>query len=492
MDISITAIGENKGAARVWLQGNPLVRAGFEPRTQYTMETRDGAIVLKKVIEQELLLNQKTRVVSGRKRNDSEFPIIDINNAELSAMFAGLAHVRVIYGKNEITILPISSELRAKERMNDARDRMDAGQPLTFGSLAHGGGILSHALEAGFSLEGLKAELAFANEYREDLVDHVMARNPIWTPRTISLQGPMQELAFDEWVMRTIGRVNVLEAGLPCSGASVAGRAKRALSHAEAHPEVGHLVIAFLAIIARVNPAVVILENVTQYQNTASMSIIRNQLRDLCYDVHEVVVNGSEWNALEHRSRVVMVAVTKGMSFSFDDLERPERVERKLSEILEPIALDDPRWSPMEGLKAKEIRDAAAGKSFAMQIFDAESSKISTLTKGLSKNRSTDAKIRHPENPDLLRIPTPKEHARAKDIPEHLIEGLSATIAHELLGQSINYAPFVSVGSLVARSFLELQSQDRYARDTSSAWMTQILIAKAQREARRAERLKMH
>lgn len=483
MDVAIAAIGQNKGTSRVWLQGNPLRRAGFEPRMKYAVTAKDGIITLKRTEE-----GLKLREVSSRKRQSGEFPIIDINNAELAAMFEGLTHVRVIFKQGEISILPLATEVRAKERLDDARARMDAGLPLTVGSLAHGGGVLSHALEAGFAQYGVKTHLQFANEYRDDLTDHAMGNNSAWSENTMALQGGMQEFAFDDWVMSRIGRVNILEAGLPCSGASVAGRAKRNLVHAEAHPEVGHLVVAFLSIIARVNPAVILLENVTQYQNTASMDIIRNQLRDMCYEVHETTVDGADWNAMEHRKRMVMVAVTRGMSFDFTALQRPLRVERKLLEILEDVALDDPRWSPMEGLKAKEIRDKAAGKSFAMQIFDGESNKISTLTKGIGKNRSTDAKIRHPENPDLLRIPTPVEHARAKGIPEALVAGLAATTAHELMGQSIVYQPFVSVGNLMAQSFIMLKQTNPGELAFQAQLIAQSVIAKAQR----AERLKLH
>lgn len=486
MDVSIKSIGENKGTKRIWLQGNALVRSGFEPKTKYAVNKKDGTIVIQKTEA-----GIKLREVSSRKRADSEIPIIDLNNDTLATMFEGMEKVRVIYKEGEIRILPIASEVRAKERLDDLRNRIKSGTPLQVGSLAHGGGILSHALEAGFAKAGVKTELAFANEYREDLIDHVMANNSAWSDKTIALQGGMQELAFDEWVMRTLGRVNILEAGLPCSGASVAGRAKRALTHAESHPEVGHLVVAFLAIIAVTNPAVIILENVPQYQNTASMEIIRHQLRDLAYDVHETVLDGGDWNAMEHRKRMVMVAVTRGMDFDFSQLQRPAKVERQLQEILEDIPEDDRRWSKMEGLKAKEIRDAAAGKSFAMQLFNGEDTKIGTLTKGIGKNRSTDPKICHPSDPDLLRLPTPKEHAAAKGIPEELIFGLSATISHELLGQSIIYDPFVSVGSLAADSCIGLSKKSQ-AINLDAAWISEVVIAKAQREAARMSRSAMH
>lgn len=95
---------------------------------------------------------------------------------------------------------------------------------------------------------------------------------------------------------------------------------------------------------------------------------MRNQLRDFGYTVHETVLKAQDWNALEHRERMCMVAVTEGMEFDFESLVRPPKVERTISEILDPVPDDSNLWSPMQGLKDKELRDAAAGKNFMMQI----------------------------------------------------------------------------------------------------------------------------
>lgn len=498
MDVTITTIRHNKGTARVWLQGNTLLRNGFVQGTKYKRVTKDGSIVLTRADDTVVLTHLedgvKLREVSGRFRNDKHVPIIDINNDEIAKMFEGMTRLRVIFQEGKIVILPLASEIRAKARVDRAKARMAAGKPLKMGSFAHGGGVLSHALEAGFAEVGVATKLMVANEYREDLMDHVMAHNSAWSADTISLCGPMQEFAYDANLMQMVathigddGELDVLEAGLPCSGASIAGRAKRGLANAESHPEVGHLIAPFIALLARLNASTVILENVPQYQNTASMDILRNSLRDLCYDVHEIVVNGGEWNAMEHRERMVMVAVTRGMSFDFANLKRPARVERQLSEILEDIPLDHPSWSEMSGLKAKEVRDKDAGKFFTMQIFDGNSVKINTLTKGIAKNRSTDPKIQHPFNPNLLRVPTSVEHARAKDIPEELIEGMCATTAHELLGQSINYKPFVSVGKLLGASYKSLRSDD-FVLELQAKLLTDAVLARAKQMARH----KMH
>lgn len=101
--------------------------------------------------------------------------------------------------------------------------------------------------------------------------------------------------------------------------------------------------------------------------------------------------------------------------------------------------------------------DKEAGKSFAMQIVNEASTKCPTITKGYSKVRSTDPKLQHPSNPDLLRQFTPIEHARLKGIPQQLVTGLGITLAHELLGQSICYEPFRAVGRCIGKHIQSAQ-----------------------------------
>lgn len=499
MDVTITPLREHKGTARIWLQGNTLLRNGFEPGTKYKRVVKNGVLVLTRTEDDDFMLTQlddgaKVRLVSSRTRNGKQTPIIDVANDEVAQMFEGMKNLRVVLNPGKILIMPPASEIRARARLERAYARVAAGLPLKVGSFAHGGGILSRALEVGAGLEGIPFKLMLANEYREDLIDHVIDHNPAWSPETMSLCGPMQEFAFDSAILQMAaehigddGELDHIEAGIPCSGASVAGRAKRGLVHPEAHPEVGHLIAPFIALIAKFNPSSITLENVTQYLNTASMDILRTMLRDLHYDVYETVVEGAEWNALENRKRMVMVAVTKGMSFSFGDMVRPEPRVRKLGEILEDLPLDHPSWSEMTGLKAKAVRNKEAGNSFAMQIYDEESPSINTLTKGLAKNRSTDPKIRHPQNPNLLRIPTPKEHARAKGIPEQMVDGLCASTAHELLGQSVNFDPFVSVGQALAKCYKKLRSRQPMV-ELQARMLGDAVIARAKQRAK----AKMH
>lgn len=441
---TVLKIGENKGAPRIWAEGSRLVKAGFTAGRRYAIRVKEQTLILE-------AHEDGSRVVSAKRRGETEVPVIDLNSRELLSIFEGMSAVRVVMEEGKLFILPLASEAKRLQREARLKRELDAGS-LTVGSLSHGGGILSHALHNGLQEEGLEPELAFANDIREDMLDHASSANEAWSERTSYIAAPMQELAFDEWAVSHLPKVSILEAGIPCSGASVAGRAKRGLAHPEEHPDVGHLAVAFIAIIARVQPAAVLLENVPAYQSSASASIIRNSLRDMGYEIHETVLDAAEWNTLEERKRFCLVAVSKGIHFDFSMVERPERIERSLAEVLENVPADDPRWSPMTYLKEKERRDKAAGKGFAMQVFGPEDKGIKTLTKGLQKNRSTDPKIRHPFNPELLRLPTPVEHARCKGIAEHLVPQGSATFAHEVLGQSICPRPFEAVARAIGKA----------------------------------------
>jgi len=444
---SIAKIGRAHNSGRIWLQGKDPEKSGFVPGQTYEVLVKEGERLISLVVKKDGARVVSRKILSSGRTT----PVIDINSKTLMSIFSGMEAVRVVFAEGSIHILPIASEIRRISRLNRLRERILGGKPIATGSIAHGGGVLSHAVHSGLAESGIPSKLAFACEIREELLEHAAEHNEVWDTQTLAIAAPVQEAAFDKWFMDKLPEVDILEMGIPCSGASVAGRSKLKTPMAEAHEEVGHLIAGTIAMIARANPAVILFENVPTYANSASGYILRHQLRDFGYDIHETELSGEDFNCLEARKRWCLVGVSKGMPFDMSYLEKPERIERKLSEILEDIPADSSMWSQMEGLKKKQDRDAQKGNSFAMQVVTAESTKMPTLTKGIAKNRSTDPKVQHPENPDLLRLPTPREHARCKGIPEHLVEGLSNTRAHEVLGQSVLYAPFQTVGKLIGK-----------------------------------------
>lgn len=453
----VKQVGRNRGKPRIWLEHQELATAGFKPGDRYEVRMKDGSVILSANPDGSRVVSAKP----ARREGDAAVPVIDLNSEKLLALFAGMAAVRLVQFDGQIHLMPLAAELRKKERTSRLLRKLENDEPLSVGSLSHGAGFMTHSLHEGLQRAGLSTRLAFANDIRPELLQHASQRNDAWSPDTIPLAAPMQELAFDHAAMARLPRVEIAEAGIPCSGQSKSGRAKLGLSVPEAHPEVGHLIVAALVIIARVNPAIVLLECVPQFASSGSAAILRSQLRDLGYNTHETVLNGRDFNALEARERWFMAAVTDGMHFDWEMLQYPEKRTTRLSDVLDDIPDDSPLWSEMTGLKAKQARDIAAGKGFLMQIFRPEDSRIATVTKGYARVRSTDPKIAHPTNPDLLRQLTPAEHSRIKQHPPRLIEGLANTIAHEVLGQSVVRDPIVAMGEAFGRSIYALASGEQ-------------------------------
>lgn len=465
INYEIKTVGKSKNAPRIWFQGKQPQRAGFQAGNRYSVTKNKDKLTVTLSLDA-----NGSRMVSRKLVKGTEQPIIDLNSWEILDIFNGMDKVRIITVQNTIYILPLASEVRKKERLDRLMHKLLNNEPLSMGSLSHGGGVLSMALHQGLEDGGVHSSLTFANEIRSDMVEQAMTHNPVWTDQTIALISPMQEVIFDEWTMNKIPKVDILEAGIPCTGASLSGRAKNNTSCAEAHQDVGHLVVSFLNFVAKVNPAIVVLENVPAYQNTSSMWIIRHQLRDLGYELHEIILDGKEFNALEHRKRMCLVAVSEGIEFDWVNLVKPVEIQRTLSEVLENIADDDSAWSEMGYLKDKEVRDQQAGKGFSMQIGTPESTKVGTIGTGYAKNRSTEIKIQHPTNPNLLRLLTPNEHAKCKGIPEILITDTSKTMAHELLGQSIIFDVFVSVGQLLGTTLKNIKEKFQMPMSMAVNW----------------------
>lgn len=459
----IKKMGANRGKPRIWLENLEVSSAGLNRGDRYDIRIKGGVVSLQANPD-------GSRVVSGKTVGDRDVPIIDLNSQELLRLFEGMDAIRLVQRKGEIFLLPLATEVRKKERLNRLKHKVLNEQPLRIGAISHGVGLLSSAVHDGLNRAGLPVEKGIVNEIRPELIDHA-SRGAGWNSNTIPIAAPMQELAFDEGAMRNLPRMEGVEIGIPCSGASTAGRAKRGTSVPEEHPEVGHLVVAALMIIAKVNPAFVMLECVVPMASSGTAAILRNQFRDLGYNVHETVLEGSDFNALENRKRWCLVAVTQGMHFDWEMLQKPAKRDLLLSDVLEPIPLDSPMWTEMKHLKDKEIRDAEAGKSFKMQIFTGDSDHIGTLRKGYAKAGSTDPLIAHPENPNLLRPVTVVEHARVKQWPPSIVQGLSKTVAHEALGQGVIRDPFEAAAKLLGESILDYVHDGRF----SSQHLVQML-----------------
>ncbi len=178
------------------------------------------------------------------------------------------------------------------------------------------------------------------------------------------------------------------------------------------------------------------------------MVVVRSKLNSQGYVLKEAVLNGNDFGALERRSRLVVVAISKGLPdvFDFGELCKLKEKEGSLNEVLEDVPHDSARFKSFDYLANKEVRDKADGKGFSRQLLSGAEDFCGTIGRGYAKCRSTEPFLVHPTNPQLSRLLTPVEHARVKGIPEVVIAGLPDTTAHEVLGQSVIYPLIESVG----------------------------------------------
>jgi DNA (cytosine-5)-methyltransferase 1 len=455
-------LGIHRGAPRLWFETLRVGSAGLVPGSRFDVVALQHGIKLVSNADGQY-------VVCSKVRNGRCLPVIDINNREVLSPLGGQEVVRVIVRADGIFVLRAASEQAKAERIERLRGKLAAGEQLASTSIAHGAGVLSNAAHTGFSDAGIELDMKVLCEIDAGYVEQSLSCNPV-SAKTVPLCAPIQELVQDEWLMRQVPRVEVLEMGLPCSGASRAGKAKRGLSMMEEHPEVGHLIFAALALIQKLQPAAIVLENVEDYRDSASAQILRSQLRDMGYQVREHVLRARDFGSLENRVRWALVATTDGL-LPLDSVPMDKVPDgMRLGALLEDIEPDAACWSTMGYLKEKATRDKLEGKGFAMQLVNALSTSVPTIRKSYNKGGSTDPFVLHPTDPERMRKLTPAEHARIKGVPLGLVHGLSATTAHEVLGQGIAYAPFRAL-------FRELAGAFKRLRDLGPCWMGECATA---------------
>lgn len=455
MFISIRRLGEHRGAPRLYLDTHALTAAGFSPGTTYRIEcSADSAV-------QRLTLTpcaSGDRRVSCKRRGNADVPVVDLNSTAWLGRFAAAGAVRVVVLRGAIHVLAVAGLLKAAERSARLADALQSQRPLRAGSLAFGIGITSQALHAGLQAEGVAVELAVANELCGNLLDLAQLNNRLVDQtRTLVLQGPMQEIIADDWLRSRLPTLELLEIAIPCSGASRAGKSKRGLVQMEDHPDVGHLVAAMIQWVAALQPTILFAECTPDYQRSASAAILRAWLRDAGYGLDEAVLDARDFGSLEARVRWFMVAFPPQLDLSLNGAslaESNQLVPSTLSDVLDDIANDDPRWRAVEHLKSKQRRDRSKGNGFKMQLLTTDACRVPTLRAGYAKAGSTDPRLLHPTDPARSRLLTGAEHARIKGIDPALLVGTSDTLAHRVCGQSVDTRPVHALGRRLGQALL--------------------------------------
>jgi DNA (cytosine-5)-methyltransferase 1 len=446
-----TPLAETTKGHRIWAQGRKLLRQGWNIGDTYNRVSKNGVISLIKC-------ENGTKIVSRKKLQKEDMPLIDINNKQIGEILGLTKNVRIVIRRNVIKITAHRLTALMQKRISDIREKLEKKQKLSKMGLFIGGGVLDSAIHSGLNKSGVSSFVQVGVELVDKYIESNLKNNPeLWTEDSIVINSPIQLVNFTENTFQS----NILCAGIPCLGASNSGKAKLGLKHAESHPSAGALFFYFLKAVEASNAAIIVLENVMGYQNSASMEVIRSVLDTLGYDLQEQCFNGNKFGALENRDRLVAVAVTKGLDIDFDleGVLATQTKETALNEILEPIPLDSDMWKPYDYLTEKEKSDIKKKKGFRLQRLTGAEEHCGTVGKGYNRARGTEPFICHPTNPKLFRLLTPIEHARIKKIPIHIIEGNSVTLSHEILGQSVIYSVFEDIAQNLGEKLVAMSEQ---------------------------------
>jgi len=275
-------------------------------------------------------------------------------------------------------------------------DMVKSNKPLRMGSMFSGGGVMDLAVHTGLADMGISSFCKFGMEWNEDIANANLSNNlAIWNELSDFLIGDARGINVHKY--RT-AIINGLVMGIPCVGASLSGLAKNKLKVAEEHLTAGALFVNALEVIKCSNPAFIVLENVPNYQNITSMTILRQALNHLGYDVSENIYSGNQYGAFEDRDRWVLVATSKGLFKDDDEVltTLPSVAEKPadLSGLLSKKSFADTSWRYPDYLYAKEKSDIAKGKGFRMQLLHESSPMCGTIGAGYAKCRSTEPMVR--------------------------------------------------------------------------------------------------
>lgn len=262
---------------------------------------------------------------------------------------------------------------------------------------------------------------------------------------------------------------DILTAGFPCQPFSIAGVSKKnALGrpHGFECTTQGTLFFDVARIIAEKRPKAFLLENVKNllsHDKGNTFKVILQTLEDeLEYDVLYKVVDGQHF-VPQHRERILIVGFSEKTSFSWDNIQLPEKGEKKLFSILHPqdgsetveepyttgdIAQVNDKYTLSLGLwnylQAYAEKHRKAGNGFGFGIVD-ENSVARTLSARYYKDGS-EILVSQGKNKRPRRL-TPRECARLMGFPDTFKIPVSDTQAYRQFGNSV----VVPVMSEVAR-----------------------------------------
>lgn len=406
--VAAVKIGEHRGAPRIYIEGDYLLRAGFAPSQLIEARFRQGRGTLR-------LSENGSRRVSQKGKGR---PVIDINSRVLRDAFGDVQTLQIIVKSGEIVLTPLRSEQRRADRCRNGKE----------GAIYAGGGLFTKAAQlAGFK-PGFAIELNpdYAEVYERNFPDSLMFNMSV-------ADVPLCELP----------QVELLTIGIPCelySNIRTITRGTGRKRDRSQVPEAQHidadLTMWAALIVERVNPATVIIEEAKEWIDTGAGWMMRYFLQRLGYHVEARIIDAVDFGELMHRRRTVMIATSN------DEVIWPfaSRSSRTLGDIFETPEKVEGEWFDAKSkpwLFEHWKKQGARGNGFEAVKVTAESESVKAVTKRYLSGQGDGTVIAHPTRPGVFRWFTLVELRRLFGVPESFILPEAKTRAGEVLGQGV-------------------------------------------------------
>lgn len=414
-------LGDHRGNKRVWIESKRISETELANDMSYLP-------VYDKKNKRVSLVQGKERKITARSNGRS---VIDLNNNTITEMFDGHTQVIVKIATDSIIIEPLEEEVKQRE----ARSKATASAP-TFLEVFAGGGTLIRSLkDAGLTPVG-------AVELEDKYLENTEANNP----DIFTYCGDLAKLDVS-----LLPRADIVSGGIPCEGYS---QSQLGTKKQESHPT-GSLGFYFLKIVDTIRPAMVLIEEVPNFGNSAMAAMAKYVLSSMGYSISEQVLCGSDYGSLTKRKRYVMVASIKD-KFDFERVEKSV-CTKTVADILE-IPMDEREWHTAESnasvatMLRREVEHRAKGNGFSMGRAYPSDTTVATITKGHYKIRLTDPILAHPDS-EHYSFFTPRELANINGLPRDFILPDVKVTAGEIIGQGVCYEAFYALGKEIKKHF---------------------------------------
>ncbi len=422
---TVLAIGQHRGAPRIYIEGRYLLIAGFAPGNRYEAVFASESI--------ELTLSDDGRTVSGKKHNT--IGVIDLRSADIEETFGNANRVTVQCGQGRITIRHSRTHARQRERQLDHRCV----------DLFSGGGLLSEATrQAGFrTIAAIEIDRRYADIHQANHGGHM-------------INASVEEAPWDQ--LAGLAPIGLLTMGIPCEPYSAVrrldrdGQTKRDRTlPPEAH-ELGDMVYWALKAADVLNPHTVVIEEVPRFLTSGAYYILAHAMRRMGYRVGDRIINPIDFGELTGRRRAVVVATT------FDDIRWPgscvDTRARHLGDVLDDLPRDDPRWFDPDTkpwLFKHWDKQTAKGNGFEPPKLTADSTHCPTIKKRYFAGQGDNPVVVHPRKMGVYRWLTIAEVRRLMNLPGDYDLGTAKTTAGEILGQGVEVRTFTRIIRAVTR-----------------------------------------